>query len=330
LFALHQQQIYAQTDRMFAVLMVVQWAAGIGAALWISPQSWTGPYSQIHIHVWAAVFLGGIIMALPVALAMCLPGKAITRHTVAVAQMLFSGLLIHLTGGRIETHFHVFGSLAFLAFYRDWRVLMTATVVVAGDHFLRGLYWPESVYGVLSASWWRSMEHAGWVVFEDIILVRWCMQGNREMREIADRTAELEATNASIEQTVIQRTIELRASEDFARNILNAAHDAFVAINMNGEIIEWNRQAEIVFDWNREQVMGLKISDIVVPLSSREAHVAGLKKFLETGDGPVLRRRLEMINPAKPEPSMNIVVGSGTGVFPPGVKLVIVMRAVWL
>ena len=41
-----------------------------------------------------------------------------------VAQMLMGALLIHLTGGRIETHFHVFGSLAFLAFYRDWRVLI--------------------------------------------------------------------------------------------------------------------------------------------------------------------------------------------------------------
>ena len=45
--------------------------------------------------------------------------------------MLMGALLIHLTGGRIETHFHVFGSLAFLAFYRDWRVLVPATVVVA-------------------------------------------------------------------------------------------------------------------------------------------------------------------------------------------------------
>ena len=42
-----------------------------------------------------------------------------------------SGLLIHLTGGRLESHFHVFGSLAFLAFYRDIRVLGTATVVTA-------------------------------------------------------------------------------------------------------------------------------------------------------------------------------------------------------
>ncbi len=49
-----------------------------------------------------------------------------------------SALLIHLTGGRLETHFHVFGSLAFLAFYRDWRVILTGTIVTALDHFLRG------------------------------------------------------------------------------------------------------------------------------------------------------------------------------------------------
>ena len=72
-------------------------------------------------------------------------------------------LLIHLTGGRIETHFHVFGSLAFLAFYRDWRVLVPATIVVALDHLLRGIFWPQSVYGVLVASEWRWLEHAAWV-----------------------------------------------------------------------------------------------------------------------------------------------------------------------
>jgi ABC-type dipeptide/oligopeptide/nickel transport system permease component len=50
--------------------------------------------------------------------------------------MLTSALLIHLTGGRIETHFHVFGSLAFLAFYRDWRMLLSATIVVLATIFV--------------------------------------------------------------------------------------------------------------------------------------------------------------------------------------------------
>ena len=127
----HQDEIYAQTSHLFAVLMAVQWIAGIAAAVWISPRTWMGTTSRIHLHVWLAVFLGGAITSLPVFLALLRPREAFTRHTVAVCQMLMSALLIHLTGGRIETHFHVFGSLAFLAYYRDWRVLIPATVVVA-------------------------------------------------------------------------------------------------------------------------------------------------------------------------------------------------------
>src|SRR4029453_6818569 len=137
LFRTHQQQIYRRTDRVFAQLMTAQWVAGILFAVWVSPRAWAGTISQTHVHVWAAVVLGGLITAFPVALAFPKPGAVITRHTIGGAQMLMGALLIHLTGGRIETHFHVFGSLAFLAFYRDWRVLIPATVVVALDHLLR-------------------------------------------------------------------------------------------------------------------------------------------------------------------------------------------------
>ena len=146
---------------------VARWASSF--ALWVSPLTWDGADSSTHLHVWAAVFLGGAISLFPALLGWFRAGPPSTRYTIAVAQMLMGALLIHLTGGRIETHFHVFGSLAFLAFYRDWRVLVPATVVVALDHLLRGIFWPQSVYGVLVASQWRWLEHAAWVVFEDIV-----------------------------------------------------------------------------------------------------------------------------------------------------------------
>ena len=136
-----------------------------------SPRTWVGATSHIHWHVWAAIFFSGAIFSFPLVLARKYPGSVLTRHVIAVAQMLFSGLLIHLTGGRIETHFQIFGSLAFLAFYRDWRVLLSATVVTALDHFLRGAFWPQSIFGVLAVSHWRWLEHAGWVLFEDIFLI---------------------------------------------------------------------------------------------------------------------------------------------------------------
>jgi PAS domain S-box-containing protein len=205
LFAAHQQTIYRHTDRLFAVLMAVQWIAGIAAALWISPRTWIGTTSQTHFHVWAAIFLGGAINIFPIALAVKRPGAPLTRYSIASGQIMMSALLIYLTGGRIETHFHVFGSLAFLAFYRDWRVLVPATVIVAADHFLRGILWPESVYGVLAAGEWRWLEHAGWVLFEDAVLFVAIKRSVEEMRERALRTSELneneERYRAVVEQT---------------------------------------------------------------------------------------------------------------------------------
>jgi len=131
-------------------------------------------------------------------------GTKLTRHIIAAAQMLTSALLIHLCGGRIETHFHIFGSLAFLAFYRDWRVLVPATLVVAADHFLRGIFWPESVYGVAWASSWRSVEHAVWVVFEDVVLMTACLRQVREMHAMALRQAELESSKRSLEASTFE------------------------------------------------------------------------------------------------------------------------------
>src|SRR5207247_6405555 len=136
LFAAYQQDIYKRTDRLFAGLMGFQWIAGIVFALWVSPLAWSGSVSRTHLHLWAAIAVCGTISLFPALLGLFRPGQPSTRYTIAVAQMLMGALLIHLTGGRLETHFHVFGSLAFLAFYRDWKVLVPATIVVALDPML--------------------------------------------------------------------------------------------------------------------------------------------------------------------------------------------------
>ena len=100
------------------------------------------------VHLFTALFLGGSISSLPIFLAIRYPGAVLTRNVIAVAQMLWSSVLIHLTGGRSR---HTFTSLItrLLSFYRDWKILIPATLVTAGDHIIRQFFWPESAFGVV-------------------------------------------------------------------------------------------------------------------------------------------------------------------------------------
>lgn len=190
-FAQYAETIHRQTDRLFAWLFVLEWIGAVLTALFVSPRTWTGTRPTVHPHVYAAFGLGLTLIAGPLWLIWREPGRALTRHTVALCQMLMSVLLIDLSGGRIETHFHIFGSLAFLACYRDWRVLITASLVTAIDHLVRGIWWPQSVYGLLTVTPWRWVEHVFWVGFEDIFLIFSCRRSLTEMHAIAQREAGL-------------------------------------------------------------------------------------------------------------------------------------------
>ena len=236
LFQASEQAIHRRNDRMFAWLMVVQWIGAILAALCISPTTWKGTQGSIHPHVYAAVVLGGLIASLPIGLALRFPGATVTRCTVAFSQMMMSALLVHISGGRIETHFHVFGSLAFLAFYRDWRVLGIATAVTAIDHQVRGIYWPYSVYGVLDQSPFRWLEHAGWVVFIDFFLFFGMGHGLRESRNAAARQAELEATNLMIEASAEK----VRESQEAFERLCATSPVAIFKLDPSGRCVYTN------------------------------------------------------------------------------------------
>ncbi|MEJ7638249.1 MAG: hypothetical protein WKF75_09815 [Singulisphaera sp.] len=78
-----------------------------------------------------ALLLGGAIVSLLIALAPARPGRA-TRHVIAIAVMLI-GPPIHPSGGRIETHLHVFGRSPSSPSSR-LGVLITASAAVTADH----------------------------------------------------------------------------------------------------------------------------------------------------------------------------------------------------
>lgn len=209
-FTGYRSKIYYKTDLAFIILLFTEWIASILTALYVSPQTWIGGESSIHIHVYIAIFLGGAICLLPCTLFFFKRGEAVTRTTIAISQMLFSALLIHLTGGRIETHFHIFGSLAFLALYRDKSVLYTGAAITTIDHIVRGLYYPQSVFGIIYPEEWRWMEHAGWVAFELIFLIYTVGRQQEEMKLMAKKQAEMELFNLVMERGVLALSEEVK------------------------------------------------------------------------------------------------------------------------
>jgi two-component system sensor histidine kinase UhpB len=88
---------------------------------------------------------------------------------------------------------------------------------------------------------------------------------------------------------------QLRASEARGRLIVETALDAFVAMDADGRITDWNAQAQETFGWSREQALGKYVAETIVPHRFREAHAKGLATFLTTGAGPVLGKRLELV-----------------------------------
>jgi hypothetical protein len=189
-------------NRVFSYLIVAQWLGCVQTALFVSPLTWAGAASKLHPNVWASMLLGSLIGLPPVALSVLRPRAAATRYVMATGQMMMGALLIYLTCGRIETHFHIFGSLALLAMYRDWRVLVLASAVTAADHIVRGVLFPVSVFGASGVGLGRYVEHVGWVVFEDVFLIWSCVNGVREQRGTARRQAALESAHERLEEAL--------------------------------------------------------------------------------------------------------------------------------
>ncbi|HEY3070191.1 MAG TPA: PAS domain S-box protein [Gaiellaceae bacterium] len=86
----------------------------------------------------------------------------------------------------------------------------------------------------------------------------------------------------------------LQQSEERTRLIVDSALDAVVTIDAESHITGWNAQAEVAFGWSADEVIGQSLADTIIPAEHREAHLRGLKRFLETGEGPVLNQRIEI------------------------------------
>lgn len=177
-FDRRQESARKNTDRLFAGLMILEWLAAVAVSYWHSG----GSHSVANTAVaFQAPWLGAAVIAVPVGLTLAKPGQWVTRHMIAIGQLLLAALLVQMSGA-LSSHLHIFGSLALLMLYRDWRVLITGSLVMASSHLL--LAAPGTPF--------HAVEYVGWILFEDIVLFVACRHAVREVWNDAERQARLE------------------------------------------------------------------------------------------------------------------------------------------
>jgi PAS domain S-box-containing protein len=102
------------------------------------------------------------------------PGRDLKAVVASFGLVACSGILVHLSGGTIEAHFHFFIMLAVISLYQEWRAFLMAILFVVLHHGIVGVIDPASVYNHLSAQrhpWTWAGIHALLVLGESVALV---------------------------------------------------------------------------------------------------------------------------------------------------------------
>jgi len=110
-----------------------------------------------------------------------------------------------------------------------------------------------------------------------------------------DLLATMTAIGREIGQFVRHRQVEMTSAENQSRTraILDTALDAIITMDERGLVTEFNPAAERMFGYRRDDVLGRDLAALIIPASLRDAHRNGLHKFIETGSGPFIDRRIE-------------------------------------
>ncbi len=113
------------------------------------------------------------------------------------------------------------------------------------------MFWPQSVYGVLTAPIWRSFEHGGWILFEDVCLFVTIRQRVAEMRTV------------SVNQAVVETSAEaLRRAEEKYRGIFENAVEGIFQTSPEGRYLSVNPALARIYAYESPQQMMTELNDI--------------------------------------------------------------------
>lgn len=114
---------------------------------------------------------------------------------------------------------------------------------------------------------------------------------------VETRTRDLRLANEMLSSSMAQQLRseqELRKREAELQMVIQNANDAYICIDHHGVIRDWNQQAEQTFGWSSQEAIGRRLDETIVPVAVREAHRAGLRHYLATGEHNLLNQHIEL------------------------------------
>ena len=239
-----ENQNRARNHQLFVWLLTAQWAIAVCLAASLFPS---------RTAAWPLTLIIGGLLAVPCLLLIRFQAdRSSTRYALAAAQAGFSAVFIHLSSGQAGSHFHIFGSLAFLALYRDWKILPVAAGVMLSAQLAASQIWTDSLAAVPTPTLTEIIQFAGWLAFEGVALSWLCVLSRREMIRGSQRQVQHQQLLDELEQRVRERTraleTEMQARESTAQELRHneQRHRNLVATVPMG-IFETTRSGKINF-----------------------------------------------------------------------------------
>ncbi len=203
------------THRTFAVLFAVQWPAALLLA-------WNTALPG-ESRLWFTFILGSMLSVPAMLFARAAPSAWWVRHFMALSQVGWSLLYMWLLEGRSEAQFHLFVSLAFIAFYRDWAVMLTASVAAIAYPVVRIALLPES-FVVGPSALWRVFDQGIWVLCEAGLLMLGVQQSLLTIYNFARRESDLRTDNEQIRREAADSKTALERAVAQQKMIAEVTH----------------------------------------------------------------------------------------------------------
>ncbi|MBI4002755.1 MAG: PAS domain S-box protein, partial [Nitrospira defluvii] len=217
--------------------------------------------------------VGGAVLALVAAIAQ-LPAvpRRLQSAIATCGLMSASALLVHLSGGYIELHFHFFVMMSVIVLDQDWLPFLVGLQFIILDHGLVGTLLPAMVYRHAEGQahpWTWALIHGAFILAQCATLLYFW-----RVNEIAQE--------------------ETLQSETRTRMVIETALDAVMTTDTTGAIREWNTQAELMFDVPRTEAIG---KSLTAYLSASFSSTATECPLPHSGlvPGAILNRRVEML-----------------------------------